>query len=110
MKLVQDADVLVMPSVQEGLPVAVLEAMALWKPTIVSAVGGLEELIHDGENGLLVPPTNAVALAAAIERVIRNPDERAGLGAAAASWVRTHYTSDTVAAQWAVLYRSLLRE
>lgn len=65
-------DLLVMPSLHEGLPYTLLEAMLLQVPVIASAVGGLREVIEDNVDGLLVPPKNPAALAEAIERVYRS--------------------------------------
>ena len=75
------ADVVAMPSLAEGLGVAAIEAMAAGRPVVASAVGGLPELIADGEHGLLVPPADAAALAAALARCLGDPALRARLGA-----------------------------
>ncbi|MEW6267887.1 MAG: glycosyltransferase family 4 protein, partial [Thermodesulfobacteriota bacterium] len=76
------ADVVAMPSLAEGLGVAAIEAMAAGRPVVASAVGGLPELIRDGEQGLLVPARDRAALAAALARCLRDPELRARLGAA----------------------------
>jgi glycosyltransferase involved in cell wall biosynthesis len=76
------ADVVVMPSLAEGLGVAAIEAMAAARPLVASAVGGLPELVRDGEQGLLVPPRDASALASALRRCLRDPELRTRLGAA----------------------------
>lgn len=74
------ADVVAMPSLAEGLGVAAIEAMAASRPVVASAVGGLPELIDDGVQGLLVPPGDAAALAAALRRVLGDAALRARLG------------------------------
>jgi glycosyltransferase involved in cell wall biosynthesis len=79
------ADVVVMPSLAEGLGVAAIEAMAAGRPVVASAVGGLPELITDDVQGLLVPPRDAGALATALERCLADPALRARLGAAGES-------------------------
>lgn len=76
------ADVVVMPSLAEGLGVAAIEAMAAGRAVVASAVGGLPELITDGAQGLLVPAGDPAALAAALTRCLSDPDLRARLGAA----------------------------
>lgn len=65
-KALQEADVLVLPSFAEGVPVVLMEAMAAARPVIATRVAGVPELVEDGVSGLLVPPGNEVALADAI--------------------------------------------
>jgi glycosyltransferase involved in cell wall biosynthesis len=74
------ADVFVLASFAEGLPVALMEAMALGVPCVSTAIAAIPELIQDGRNGLLVPPANPVALAAALRRLATDPQLRAELG------------------------------
>jgi glycosyltransferase involved in cell wall biosynthesis len=76
------ADVVVVPSRNEGLGVAALEAMAAGKPVVASRVGGLTDLLVDGESGLLVPPDDPPALAAALARLAGDAVLRTRLGAA----------------------------
>ncbi len=65
-------DLFVLNSTTEGLPNAVLEAMAFGVPVVATAVGGTPELVHDRETGLLVPPSDPAALASAIRAVLRD--------------------------------------
>lgn len=78
--LLTTADIYVMPSRYEGLPIALLEAMALGKPIVATAVNGIPEAIRDGENGLLVPSEDPAALAEALRRLGRDPALRRKLG------------------------------
>jgi glycosyltransferase involved in cell wall biosynthesis len=78
-------DCMVQPSLTEGTPNSVLEALCLGVPVVATAVGGVPALIDDGSNGLLVPPKNAGALAEAMNRVVVDADLRSRLAAAAGS-------------------------
>src|SRR4029079_10178312 len=75
-------DVAVLPSYREAQGLSILEAMALSRPVCASAVGGIPEMIDDARTGLLVPPHDSGALAAAIVRLIDNPDLAARIGRA----------------------------
>ena len=72
-ELMRAADVVVVPSRREPLGLAAVEALACGTPVIASAVGGLREVVRDGENGLLIPPADPAALAQALARLA---DER----------------------------------
>ena len=84
-------DLVVAPSVpaasgdQDGLPVALLEAMSAGCPVVASRIAGIDEAVVDGETGLLVPPGDAPALAAALIRLLGDPELRDRLGAAASA-------------------------
>jgi glycosyltransferase involved in cell wall biosynthesis len=82
-RVARSFDVFVLPSRYEGLAIALLEAMALGRPSVVTAVGGLSELVEDGINGLVVPPANPEALAQVIVSLLLNSDLRSRLGEAA---------------------------
>jgi glycosyltransferase involved in cell wall biosynthesis len=76
------ADLLIVPSLSEGLPVVIIEALASGVPVVATAVGGNPELVRDGETGLLVPPADPDKLAAAIVRLLSDPDLRRRMGVA----------------------------
>jgi glycosyltransferase involved in cell wall biosynthesis len=88
--------VYVQSSHTEGMPVAVLEALASGLPVVASRVGGNEEAIIDGIGGLLVPPADPSAMAAAIQRLIENPDEARAIGDAGRRHVRETFSVDAV--------------
>ncbi len=94
------AGALVVPSIYEGMPLVVLEAMESSLPVIASAVSGIPEVVEEGETGWLVPPEDADALAAAIAAWRRRPDEARRRGRAGARRVRERYLADRVAAIW----------
>ena len=101
------ASVFCLPSHAEGLPMALLEAMAAGKAVVASSVGGLPELIRDGENGLLVPPRDAAALAQALARLLDDAGLRSRLGAAARGTVETQYSTQAVCGRLAAIYNDL---
>ena len=73
-------DVFVLPSLREGLGTAILEAMAMGKPIISTRVGGIPEAVQHGINGLLVPPADGPALAAAIRELLAEKEKRLAMG------------------------------
>jgi glycosyltransferase involved in cell wall biosynthesis len=84
--------VVAVPSRREGFGVACAEAMAHGRPVVASAVGGLLDLVADGETGLLVPPGDATALRSALERLLADPDLRRRLGEAGRERVRERFS------------------
>lgn len=105
--LLASADVFALPSLFEGSPLAVLEAMAARRPLVSSAIGGTNEVVVDGESGLLVPPGDATALAAALRRLLADPGLRERLGAAARVRVEQHFTPQVARQQIEAIYREL---
>lgn len=81
-EILRQTDVFVMSSFTEGVPVVLMEAMAAGVPVVATQVGGIPELVHDGHNGLLVAPGDANAAAAAIRRLLEDPDLRNRFGVA----------------------------
>jgi len=103
------ADVFVLPSRFEGLPLALLEAMATGLPVVVSAVSGNTDAVRDGVDGLLVPPEDPAALAAAVAHVLREPELAARLGTAARLRVASHFAVETMVDRTLRVYRETLR-
>ncbi|MGI6038107.1 MAG: glycosyltransferase family 4 protein [Limnochordia bacterium] len=106
--LVQAADVFVLPTLSEGLSLAILEAMALGKPVIASRVGGIPELITHGQAGLLVPPGSPRELAAALGKIFTAPLEGVNMGQRAKKRVLTEFTASRMVEAWDQLYQSEL--
>ena len=105
----RDADVFVLATRGDNLPVAVLEAMSLAVPVVATRIGGLPELVVDGETGLLVEPEDVDGLAAALERIAADEELRARLGRGTAERVVRHFAADAVARQMVGLYETLNR-
>ena len=101
------AAVFCLPSHAEGLPMALLEAMAMGRAVVASRVGGIPEAVREGDNGLLVPPHDAPALAAALARVLDDAGLRARLGERARMTVAQHYSTEAVCGRLAAIYNDL---
>ena len=106
--LLAACDIAVLPSRREGLGVAALEAMAAGRPVVASAVGGLADAVIDGRTGLLVPPEDAAALGAALERLLRDPALRAHLGAAGPARIAEGFLPEQMVESYERLYREIL--
>jgi glycosyltransferase involved in cell wall biosynthesis len=107
-ELMRAMDVVAQPSyANEGVPQAVLQAMALGRPVVGSALGGIPEVVRDGETGLLVPPRDAERLAAALARVLDDPDAAAARAARAEALVRGRYTLEAMLDRMEGVYRTV---
>ena len=106
--LIAAADVLCLTSRTEGLPVSILEAMALATPAVATAVGGIPGVVAAGKTGVLVEADGAEAFAAALCDLARDPGQVAALGRAARRLYETSYTVDHAADAYATLIRELL--
>lgn len=100
---VMRADLCVLPSDQEGLPLSLAEAMAAGVPCIATDVGGTSEIVIHGKTGLLVKPGSAEELASAIRHLVLSPEERRQMGAAACEWARHNFDIDRQLAEFKVL-------
>lgn len=101
------ADAVVVPSVGEGLPLVALEALAGRTPVVATSVRGIRELLTDGRDGLLVPPGDADALAAALRRVLEDEELAARLAQAGAELVAP-YTETRMVESYLSLYERLV--
>jgi len=104
--LLRTADVFVLPAISEGLPMALLEAMAYGLAIVATEVGGVPDVVEDGVHALLFPPRDPEALADALGRVCQDAALRAGLGAAARERSEA-FGPVVVAKQLDSIYRSL---
>ncbi len=104
------ADMFIFPSRFEGMPNAVLEAMSHGLPVIATSVQGVDEIVRDGQNGLIVPMDDPAALEQAIIRLLANPAEMEGLGRAARATMESEYTVEKMCRQYEqLLTRDRLR-
>jgi len=101
-------DVFALPSLSEGLSIALLEAMAAGRPVVATAVGGNPELIIDRETGLLVPPGDARSLADAIGRLLQDPAEASRLGRNAMDRVRRCFGVEAMIGGYQAIYDGAL--
>lgn len=92
----------------EGLPLSALEASAMKLPVIISDVGGNREAVIDGETGYVIPPRDVAAFVCAVQRALTNPARAREMGEAGAARVQKDFGLQTMAAQVAEVYRSLV--
>jgi len=108
-QILSHATVFACPSLYEPLGIVNLEAMACGCAVVASAVGGIPEVVADGQTGLLVPAGDEAALAEAINALIRDPAKAAALGARGRARAATEFSWDRIAGQTAELYEQLAR-
>jgi glycosyltransferase involved in cell wall biosynthesis len=108
-ELLAACDVFALPSLYEGSSLAVLEAMAARRAVVSSSIGGTDELIEDGECGLLVPPGDAAALREALQRLIGDSGLRDSLAARARERVESRFTRERMVSEVTAVYEELLR-
>ncbi len=106
--LLADCDVFVLPSLYEGLPLSVLEAMSAGRTVIATHIGGTDEAVIAGETGLLVPPADSVALAAAIRSVLADRSFAQRLAQAGRARVEREFSATTMVKQVTDVYTELL--
>jgi glycosyltransferase involved in cell wall biosynthesis len=107
-RVMKTMDVIVFSSLWEGLPVALLEAMAMQRPLLSTAVGGVPGVITPEVNGLLIPPGDADALAQGLIRLLNDPALRERLGKAGRSTIHERYSAAGMHEQIMNLYQSIL--
>ncbi len=101
-------DLVVLSSLSEGLSITIIEAMAIGKPVLATRVGGTPEIITDGQDGLLVPPADAGALADKIIYILSHPDMAKKMGQAARLTVQEKFTAAGMARKTEALYAEML--
>jgi glycosyltransferase involved in cell wall biosynthesis len=106
-ELLNAMDVFVLPSFEEGMPQSLLQALAMERAVVASAVGGVPEIVQDGQTGFLVPPRDPVALAEKVGSLFRNPDQGKVLGQAGRRVIKQDYSMEAMVAKTEQLYSSL---
>lgn len=109
-EMLTQAHIVCLPSYREGLPKVLLEAASCGKPIIATDVPGCREIVHDGENGILVLLKNSIALASAIKELIDNPKKRKSMGMNGRRLVESEFSEDIVVSQTLKVYQELLNK
>ena len=108
--LMAACDIFVLPAPAEPFGLVLIEAMAMGKPVIAAAAGGPLEIVADGETGLLFEPGDAASLAAAMRRLLENPDLRQRMGQAGRRRYEEMFTAQRMAENMAAVYESMNRD
>jgi glycosyltransferase involved in cell wall biosynthesis len=108
-EILSAADIFVLPSVAEGMPIAVLEAMSAGLPVVATAVDGVPEVVLEDEVGLLVRTRDPAEFAGRLDALVVDPEKRRRLGASARRRVETAFSARRMAENTAEVYRTLLR-
>lgn len=102
--ILEAIDIFALPSLSEGLPLAILEALALEKPVVATNVGGIPEVIEEGAVGYLVPPKNSEALADKILYLLRYPEVAIKMGKSGRRRIEEFFTVEKMIKEYQILY------
>lgn len=105
----KSADIYILPSYNEGLPISILEAMAIGLPVITTPVGGIPEAVENGVNGFLIQPGDYAALAQRIDSLAENPDLRKQMGRQSYRIAKEKFDIETVIKQLQDIYSGLIK-
>jgi glycosyltransferase involved in cell wall biosynthesis len=108
-EILASIDIFVLPSVKEGVPAAILEAMVAKKPVIASNVGGIPEVVIDGETGFLVEPKNPKVIAEKIIFLLKNPEKAKEMGESGYQRIKNYFTLEKMAREHEKLYEELIK-
>jgi glycosyltransferase involved in cell wall biosynthesis len=108
--LLAAADVVALSSLWEGMPYSLLEAGAMGRPAVCTAVDGSPEVVLDGETGYVVPPSEPAAMAQAILRLLADPARRAQMGERASQWIHSRFDVKATAAAVADVYTQVMQD
>jgi colanic acid/amylovoran biosynthesis glycosyltransferase len=102
------SDILVTPSLAEALPVSLMEAQAVGLPVVATRVGSVDQIVHDGRSGFLVPPGDAAALQRTLAELIQDPEKRAEMGRRGRLHVEQHFDIERLNDRLVDIYQHLL--
>ncbi len=102
-------DVVVIPSFEEGIPQSLTQALAMERPVVASAVGGIPEVVKDGVTGLLVPPRNPAILSEKIAFILNNPSSGARMGQVGRQVIQERFSMENMLTQTEHVYRRLFQ-
>ena len=109
-EMLTQAHIVCLPSYREGLPKVLLEAASCGKPIIATDVPGCREIVHNGENGILVPLKDSSSLASAMKELINNPEKRKIIGINGRRLVENEFSEEIVVSQTLKVYQELLNK
>jgi glycosyltransferase involved in cell wall biosynthesis len=101
-------DAMVLPSMNEAVGMALIEAQAHGVPVVASKVGGIPEIVKDGRTGILVPPSDAGKIAEAVITLLNDKAKRDDMGRAGKAWVRDKFKASDMVNKTSTLYLELL--
>jgi glycosyltransferase involved in cell wall biosynthesis len=107
-EIMRECDIFVRPSLTEGMPLTVLEAMACGLPIVASKIPGTCEIVKDGETGTLIEPGNVRQLSEAVIRLIEDKNYGEKIRANAYEFVKNHYSWDRIAKEYLKIYNDIL--
>lgn len=105
----QATDIFVLPSLQEGMPNSLLEAMACGLPVVATRIGGVVDIVKDGGNGILIEPADTQGLADRIVRLLNDSEFARKIACNAFQTIKNSYSIDSIARRYIELYKQLLR-
>jgi len=100
-------DVLVLASLNEAVGRVLLEAGIAGKPVVATAVGGIPEIVKDGETGILVPPRDPERMAGAVTGLLKDKERRRAMGCAAKEWIKSNYNKEKMVSEIGNMYKDL---
>jgi glycosyltransferase involved in cell wall biosynthesis len=106
--IMRNLDLFVLPSLREGISNTILEAMASGLPVVATKMGGNPELVREGESGVLVPPSEPIAMANAVRLYLENPKKRDNDGAAGRRRVETQFSLQVMVDGYLSVYDAVL--